>query len=61
MLRVSGEIEFVDGLMDRLNEERPNTKESRYEMVIFRVVRGEAYFWTMADNTHERNIECFKF
>ena len=61
MLRVSGEIEMVEGLMDRLNEERPATKEFRDEMVIFRVVRGEAYFWTMADNGHERDIEVFKF
>ncbi|MCX8150206.1 MAG: pyridoxamine 5'-phosphate oxidase family protein [Candidatus Bathyarchaeota archaeon] len=57
MMRLAGEVEFVNdlNLKKRLVEERQFLKalgftaESR-ELVIFRIYKGEAYFWTMETN-----------
>ena len=69
VMRVSGEIEFVDDLelKAKLIEERPFSKMLGIEtpddplFVLFRVYRGEAYFWTMADNMKESEIERIRF
>ncbi len=63
MLRVAGEIEFVDDpeLKKKVLEDRPFLKEfgmtfDHPGLIIFRIHRGEAYFWTM-----ETNFEPKKF
>lgn len=69
VMRVSGEIEFVDDLelKTKLIEERPFFKALGIEkpddplFVLFRVFRGEAFFWTMADNMKESDIERINF
>ncbi len=69
MMRVSGEIEFVSDLQlkARLIQERPFFKAIGIEkpddplFVLFRVNKGEAFFWTMADNMKESMIEKTKF
>ena len=57
MMRVAGTVEFIDDkeLRRKLVEERQFLKawgftaESK-ELVIFRIAKGEAYFWTMKTN-----------
>ncbi len=69
VMRVSGEIEFVEDLTlkARLLEDRPFfralgiTKPDDPLFVLFRVKRGEAFFWTMADNMKESEIERISF
>ncbi len=63
MMRVAGEVEFIDdiNLKKKAMEERPILKRSGLtfdspELIIFRVVKGEAYFWT-----RETNFEAKKF
>ena len=63
MMRVAGEVEFIDdiNLKKKAMEERPILKRSGLtfdspELIIFRVVKGEAYFWT-----REINFEAKKF
>jgi len=70
MLRVCGETEFIVSLeyKRRLLEERPILKRL-YGVeeaddpgpVIFRVFRGEAYFWTIEYNLRESEVEKIKF
>ena len=70
ILRVSGEIEFVNdpALREKLLEDRPFIKDM-YGVksgqdegpVIFRISKGEAYFWTHDDNIREDEIEKIKF
>ena len=69
VLRVTGEVEFLDdiALRARVLEERPFLKGLGIEkpedplLVLFRVYQGEAYFWTMANNMKESEIERIKF
>ena len=69
VMRVNGEIEFVNDLelKAKLIEERPFFKMLGIEkpddplFVLFRVYRGEAFFWTMADNMKESEIEKIRF
>jgi len=69
VMRISGEIEFVDDLelKSKLLEERPFLKSLGIQkpddplFVLFRVNKGEAFFWTMADNMKELEIEKLKF
>jgi pyridoxamine 5'-phosphate oxidase len=69
VMRVSGEIEFVNDLelKAKLLAERPFFKALGIEkpgdplFVLFRVCRGEAFFWTMADNMKESEIEKIRF
>ena len=69
VMRISGEIEFVDDLelKGKLLEERPFLKSLGIHkpddplFVLFRVKKGEAFFWTMADNMKESGIEKLKF
>ncbi|CAJ38194.1 pyridoxamine 5'-phosphate oxidase family protein [Methanocella arvoryzae] len=57
MMRVEGEIEFVDDkkLKVKAIEDRPFLKAfgltpDSPELIIFRLAKGQAYFWTMKDN-----------
>jgi len=68
VMRVTGEVEFLDdiGLRTRLLEDRPFLKEfikgpEDPLLVVFRISKGEAYFWTMADSMKESEIERIKF
>lgn len=69
-MRVSGEIEFVDDLKIRTGifEERAALlkgigidKPEDPALVIFRIARGEAFFWTVENNTKESEIERVRF
>jgi len=70
MMRVAGEVEFLDdiALKTRLFEERPFLKELGLKapddlppVAIFRIYTGEAYFWTMKDNIKESEIKRINF
>ena len=68
MLRVSGTVEIIEdtALRARILEDRPFLKaftsgpEDR-SLLIFRIAKGEAYFWTMAENGKEAEIPRIKF
>lgn len=69
-MRVSGEIEFVDELAirTRIFEERAALlrgigieRPEDPALIIFRIAKGEAFFWTMENNTRESEIERVKF
>lgn len=69
-MRVSGEIEFVDdiGLRIKVLQDRPFLKQAygiqKPEdpiLVLFRIRKGEAYFWTMANNMKESEIQRISF
>lgn len=54
MMRVDGEVEFLDDakLKKKILEDRPFLKDFGFtsqspDLVIFRIPKGEAYFWTM--------------
>ncbi len=66
MLRVAGEVEFLKDpkLKMKVLEDRPFLKEfgftpESHEMVIFRIIEGEAYFWTIEKAFHPK--EMIKF
>ncbi|NYB27455.1 MAG: pyridoxamine 5'-phosphate oxidase family protein [Methanobacteriaceae archaeon] len=66
MLRVAGEIEFIEDpeLKKKVIKDRPFLKEfgltvNHPGLVIFRIARGEAYFWTMETNFEPK--EFIKF
>lgn len=68
MLRVAGKVEFVDDikLKEKLLKERPFLQAICADpadpgLVVFRVYTGEAYFWTMGNNTRENEVEHVKF
>ena len=68
MMRVTGEVEFLDNakLRARLLEERPFLKAlmkspSDPVLAIFRIPKGEAWFWSMAENMKEAEIPRIKF
>jgi pyridoxamine 5'-phosphate oxidase len=57
MLRVTGEVEFLNDpkMKEKVVEDRQFLKAmgmtpSSPELVIFRIAKGEAYFWTMETN-----------
>lgn len=61
MIRVTGRVEFVENeeLEKKLFEERPWLHQIREnlpdtEVVIFRIVQGEAQFWNMMVNGREK-------
>jgi uncharacterized pyridoxamine 5'-phosphate oxidase family protein len=70
VLRVSGEIEFLDDLQlkEKLLADRPFIKDM-YGIrsardagpCIFRIHKGEAYFWTHDYNVREADIIKYKF
>lgn len=69
VMRVYGEVEFIDDIDFRTTvfNNRPRMKEQGIKgpddplLAIFRIYKGEAYFWTMADNMKEAEIERIKF
>jgi uncharacterized pyridoxamine 5'-phosphate oxidase family protein len=69
MMRVTGKVEFVDdlALKNKVLADRPFLKAVGIKgpedplLVIFRVYSGEAYFWTIANNMKEAEIERVKF
>lgn len=69
VMRVSGEVEFVDDIAyrTRVFNERPFLKGLGVTgpedplFAVFRIAKGEAFFWTFADNMKESEIERIKF
>lgn len=66
VLRIKGEVEVLDdnALMARILEDRPFLKEIVSEdnpLFVFRITKGEAFFWTMENNTREDEIERIVF
>jgi uncharacterized pyridoxamine 5'-phosphate oxidase family protein len=68
MMRVTGEVEFLDNskLRARLLEERPFLKAYMKSpddplLAIFRIPKGEAWFWSMADNLRESEVPRVRF
>jgi uncharacterized pyridoxamine 5'-phosphate oxidase family protein len=69
MMRATGKVEFLNDLVlkSKVLTERPFLKALGIKgpedplLVIFRVYSGEAYFWTMANNMKEAEIEKIKF
>jgi len=68
-MRITGEIEFLDdmALKKKVLEERSFLKAYGIEkpedplLVVFRIHKGEAFFWTMANNMKESEIERISF
>jgi len=68
-MRVTGKVDFVDdlSLKSKVLVDRPFLKGLGIKgpedplLVVFRVSSGEAFFWTMADNLKEADIEKIKF
>ena len=69
VMRIRGEVEFVHDLelKAKLIEERPFFKTIGIEkpddplFVLFRIRKGEAFFWTMANNMKESEIQKIRF
>ncbi len=69
IMRVTGQVEFLDDLdlKTKVLADRPFLKGLGVKgpedplLVVFRVSSGEAFFWTMADNMKEAEIERIKF
>jgi pyridoxamine 5'-phosphate oxidase len=64
VMRVSGEVERIDdiSLKERLMEERPSQKDVGIDkQAVYRLYKGEAFFWTMKDSRNEASIERCKF
>jgi uncharacterized pyridoxamine 5'-phosphate oxidase family protein len=66
MMRVAGEVEFVNdlNLKKKAIEDRPNLKEQGMtfddpRLIIFRIAKGEAYFWTMKTNFEPKKFIKF--
>ncbi|MFH1646485.1 MAG: pyridoxamine 5'-phosphate oxidase family protein [Chloroflexota bacterium] len=68
-MRVTGKVEFIDDLAirKRFLEARPFLKDIGVKgpedplLVVFAIRKGEAFFWTMADNMKEARIPRIKF
>jgi pyridoxamine 5'-phosphate oxidase len=63
VMRASGAVAFLDDpkLTERLLEERPFLRPNAENIAIFRVEKGEAWFWTFADSGRESAIERIQF
>jgi uncharacterized pyridoxamine 5'-phosphate oxidase family protein len=66
MMRVAGEVEFLDNLelKKKVLEDRPFLKEfgmtfDHPGLIIFRITNGEAYFWTMKTNFEPKKFIKF--
>ncbi len=66
MMRVTGTVEFVDDLKlkAKLIEERQFLKAWGFtaenpDLILFRVAKGEAYFWTMQTNFEPKKVIKF--
>ena len=68
-MRVTGEVEFVDDLTLKAQclKGRPFLKEAGIEkpddprLVIFRIRKGEAFFWSLANTCRESEIPRIRF
>ncbi len=62
-VRVLGEVAFLDEptLIERVLDERPFMRSFAQDVVIFRVEKGEGWFWTIADWGRESAIERIRF
>jgi pyridoxamine 5'-phosphate oxidase len=70
VMRVTSEVEFIDdmAIRTRIYEQRKPTLEKLGVknaedslLVVFALRKGEAFFWTMADNMKEAEIERMRF
>jgi pyridoxamine 5'-phosphate oxidase len=69
VLRAAGEVEFLDDpvLKAKVLEDRPFLKNMGIEtpddprLAIFRIHKGEAFFWSMEFSGRESEIERIKF
>jgi pyridoxamine 5'-phosphate oxidase len=69
VMRVTGKVEFIDdiAIRTRFFKERSILKNSGVKgpedpfLVVFAIRTGEAFFWTMANNLKEAEIERIKF
>jgi pyridoxamine 5'-phosphate oxidase len=69
VMRVTGKVKFIDDmeLRTRVFQEKPQMKDQGVKgpddplLAVFQVYTGEAYFWTMAENMKEAEIERVKF
>jgi pyridoxamine 5'-phosphate oxidase len=69
MLRVSGKVDFIDDIAIRMRffKERDFLKSLGVKgpedplLMVFAIRKGEAHFWTMADNMKEASIPRIKF
>ena len=63
VLRASGVVAFLDDpkLKERLLEERPFLRPTAENIAIFRVEKGDAWFWTFSDSGRESAIERISF
>lgn len=69
MMRVQGEVEFINDipLKTALYADRPFLKEIGSGLpddplvTVFRIARGEVYFWSMDYNMRESEIERIRF
>jgi uncharacterized pyridoxamine 5'-phosphate oxidase family protein len=63
VLRASGVVAFLDDskLKERLLEERPFLRPTAENITIFRVEKGDAWFWTFSDSGRESAIERISF
>jgi pyridoxamine 5'-phosphate oxidase len=66
MMRVAGEVEFLDDLKlkKKVLEDRPFLKEfgmtfDHPGLIIFRIAKGEAYFWDMKTNFEPKKFIKF--
>jgi uncharacterized pyridoxamine 5'-phosphate oxidase family protein len=66
MMRVEGPVEFLDdkGLKKKVIEDRPFLKmfgltPDSPELIIFRVSKGQAHFWTIQDNLKPKQMIKF--
>ena len=70
VMRVTGEIEFLDDIeyKKRIFEDRPHIVKAYGlegledpRMLLFRIYKGEAYFWTIEYNLRESELEKIRF
>jgi pyridoxamine 5'-phosphate oxidase len=66
MLRISGEVEFLDdrSLKERVLKDRPFLKKFELTvdspgLIIFKIAHGQAHFWTMENNLKPKEIIRF--
>jgi uncharacterized pyridoxamine 5'-phosphate oxidase family protein len=69
MMRVTGKVDFIDDIAIRTKfyTERPFLKGLGVKgpedslLMVFAIRKGEAFFWTMADNMKEASLPRIKF
>ena len=63
VMRASGVVAFLDDpkLKERLLEDRPFLRPTAENIAIFRVEKGDAWFWTFSDSGRESTVERISF